>query len=125
MTRLSLLVLAGSALGGLARYWLVIAGAFLLGPDFPWATLLVNVVGSFVIGAVSAATDARADVAVRAFVAVGICGGFTTFSSFSLQTLEMMQAGRMAAALAYAGMSMVLCLASVWAGWALGMLQWG
>lgn len=125
LTRLSLLVAFGSALGGLARYWVGIGVARLLGPSFPWGTLLINVFGSLVIGAAAAATDEREHAAFRAFVMVGICGGFTTFSSFSLQTLDLLQAGRMPAALAYAGLSLGICLLSVWAGWALGTIEWG
>lgn len=125
MTYLSLLVIAGSALGGLARYWLAILVGWALGPSFPWGTLLINVVGSLVIGVAGAATEAREHAAFRAFLMVGICGGFTTFSSFSLQTLELLQAGRAPAALAYAGLSVGLCLVSVWAGWTVGNMEWG
>ena len=125
MAALSAWVLLGSALGGLARYWMAILVGWLLGPSFPWGTLLINVLGSLVIGAAGAATDAREHATFRAFLMVGICGGFTTFSSFSLQTLELLQAGRAPAALAYAGLSFGLCLLAVWAGWALGTLEWG
>ncbi len=113
---LSLYVLAGSALGGLARYWLAIAVAAWLGPAFPWGTLLINVGGSFLIGLAGAASPAPT---TRAFVMVGLCGGFTTFSSFSLQTLDLLQSGRPLPALAYVAASVLLCLLATWAGWAL------
>ena len=130
----SLWVLLGSALGGLARYWLGIAVTALAGPAFPWGTLLINVLGSFVIGVVGAATGENglfevgagsfgrllAVVDLRAFVMVGVCGGFTTFSSFSLQSLELLQGGRQGAAFAYMAASVGLCLLAVWAGWVLG-----
>ena len=121
---LSLLVICGSALGGLARYWAAILMDRLLGPAFPWGTLLVNVLGSLVIGLAASATDARANAAFRAFLMVGVCGGFTTFSSFSLQSLDMLHQGRLAAALAYIGLSVAVCLAAVAAGWQLGRLEW-
>ena len=121
---LSLWVIAGSAIGGLARYWLAIVVAWLLGPSFPWGTLLINVMGSFVIGLAGSATDAREHAAFRAFLMVGICGGFTTFSSFSLQTFELMEAGRSGAALGYIALSVGLCLAAVWAGWMIGRAEW-
>lgn len=117
-------VLLGSALGGLGRYWLGLWIGGITGPGFPWATLLINVVGSFVIGLVAAGTATRGwampPLDLRAFVMVGLCGGFTTFSSFSLQTLELLQAGRQGAALAYTGTSMAVCLLAVWAGSNLG-----
>jgi len=125
LASLSAWVLLGSALGGLARYWLAILVGWLLGPSFPWGTLLINVLGSIAIGAAGAATDAREHAAFRAFVMVGICGGFTTFSSFSLQTFELLQTGRVGAALGYAGLSFALCLLAVWAGWMLGNSEWG
>ena len=121
---LSLWVIAGSAIGGLARYWLAIVVTWLLGPAFPWGTLLINVTGSFVIGLAGSMTDAREHAAFRAFLMVGICGGFTTFSSFSLQTFELMEAGRSGTALGYIALSVGLCLAAVWAGWMIGRAEW-
>jgi len=92
----------------------------LTGPYFPWGTLLINVLGSFVIGWFGAWTGANGAVDVpadiRVFVMVGICGGFTTFSSFSLQTLELLSAGEVMRAGYYVVGSVGLCLVSVWAG---------
>ena len=120
-------VLLGSALGGLARYWLGVLVAGITGAAFPWGTLLINVLGSLVIGLFAAATGERglfsnfgATVDLRAFVMVGLCGGFTTFSAFSLQTLELLQAGRHAAAVFYMLGSVVSCVLAVWMGWMLG-----
>lgn len=130
----SLWVLLGSALGGLARYWLATFVTALTGPNFPWGTLLINVIGGFVIGLFAAAlgdhglfgpalgADGRLSgfVDLRAFVMVGLCGGFTTFSSFSLQSLELLQAERYGPALGYMAGSVLACLVAVWAGWVLG-----
>ena len=121
---LSLLVIAGSALGGLARYWLAILAGRLLGPAFPWGTFAINVLGSLLIGLAGSATHPRDHATFRAFFMVGICGGFTTFSSFSLQTLELVDASRPAAALAYVALSVITCLAGVTLGWHLGRLEW-
>lgn len=121
---LSLWIVAGSALGGLARYWMSVAVAMLAGVGFPWGTLLINVLGSLVIGLVGASTNAQDHANLRAFLMVGVCGGFTTFSSFSLQTLELLQGGRVASALAYIGLSAVVCLLAVWAGWSIGRPGW-
>ncbi|WP_244470617.1 fluoride efflux transporter CrcB [Microvirga massiliensis] len=110
----------GSALGGAARYWCsgMVANAF--GATFPWGTLVVNVVGSFIIGFFGTLTgpDGRMFVPseYRQFVMVGFCGGYTTFSSFSLQTLALMQDGEWGHAGINIGLSVVLCLASVWLG---------
>ena len=120
----SLYVLCGSALGGVARLWLSTWMVQLLGPRLPWGTLLINIVGSFVIGWFGSLTgaDGRLSVSpeIRLFVMVGICGGFTTFSSFSLQTLELLQREDYGWALAYIAGSVLLCLASVTAGYVLG-----
>ena len=119
----SLLVLIGSALGGLARHWVGLGVAAWLGPRLPWATLGINVLGSFVIGLAAAiAADGRAGDAawVQPFVMVGLCGGFTTFSAFSLQTVELLQGGEVGWALAYALGSVALCLLATWAGLAVG-----
>jgi CrcB protein len=110
----------GSALGGMGRYWMALAVARLTGPDFPWGTVLVNILGSFVIGFFGTLTVAGGRLAaspdIRAFVTVGLCGGFTTFSSFSLQTLDLLREGRLGAALWNIGLSVALCLAAVAAG---------
>jgi CrcB protein len=115
-----LLVSIGGALGTAARYWCsgVVANHF--GETFPWGTLIINVSGSFVIGFFATLTgpDGRMFVGteMRQFVMVGICGGFTTFSSFSLQTLNLARDGEMAWALANIGLSVALCLVAVWIG---------
>ena len=120
----SLLVFLGSGLGGLARYWLGIGIGQLTGPRLPWGTLLINVLGSFAIGWFGALTAAGGRLAApaeaRVFVMVGVCGGFTTFSSFSLQSLELLQADEFGWAAAYIAGSVCLCLLSVWAGVLIG-----
>jgi CrcB protein len=110
----------GGALGSMARYGAAGLITGWLGPGFPWGTLLVNVTGSFVIGFFAALTGPEgripASADLRQFVMVGICGGYTTFSAFSLQTLNLIQDGEvMQAGLNVAG-SVALCLAAVWLG---------
>src|SRR4029450_14000782 len=87
----------GSALGGVARYWCTGFAARILGETFPWGTLLVNVLGSFIIGFFATLTgpDGRVfpETPPRQFVMIGLLGGYTTFSSFSLQTLNLVQDG--------------------------------
>jgi CrcB protein len=116
----SLYVAVGGALGSVARYWTGMAAMRLWGEAFPWGTLIINVLGSFIIGAFGTLTlpDGRmpADANVRAFVMVGICGGYTTFSSFSLQTLNLIRSGDAVAAIANVLFSVLLCLAAVTAG---------
>lgn len=110
----------GGAFGSMARAWLAITVARATGPQFPWGTILINIIGSFVIGFFGTLTANDSRFAVpgdfRAFVMVGICGGFTTFSSFSLQTLELMRDGRVAQGLGNVGLSVAFCLLSVAAG---------
>ena len=90
---LYLWVMLGSAVGGGARYWSSGFSARHFGETFPWGTIIVNVAGSFIIGFFATLTgpDGRvmASTETRQFVMVGICGGYTTFSSFSLQTLNL------------------------------------
>ena len=111
-------------MGSLARFWLAAAMTALTGPRFPWGTLLINILGSFVIGLVAAWTMAPARIGmhpdVRIFLMVGVCGGFTTFSAFSLQTLELLQSGAVWPAAGYVVGSVALCLAAVWGGWLVG-----
>ena len=108
-------VALGGALGSIARYWLAIGVAVLTGPYFPWGTLLINIIGSFLIGGYGVWSGAGAHTS-RLFIMVGFCGGFTTFSSFSLQTLELLEAGEVLRAAGYISGSVALCLAGVWAG---------
>lgn len=116
-------VAAGSALGGAARWLLGEAVHALAGTSFPWATLTANVTGSFLIGlyAALAGPDGRllAGPRQRQFVMAGLCGGYTTFSVFSLETLSLAAAGRPGLAGLYVGLSVVLWLIAVWAGWAI------
>ncbi|MSU62870.1 MAG: fluoride efflux transporter CrcB [Pedosphaera sp.] len=113
-------IFLGGGLGSIARF----AGSGFIarhfGETFPWGTLLVNVTGSFVIGCFAALTetDGRWLVApsVRQFVMIGVCGGYTTFSSFSLQTLALARDGEWFKAGANALLSFVLCMVAVWLG---------
>ncbi len=113
-------VAAGGALGTMARYFLsgVVANAF--GETFPWGTLIINVTGSFVIGffGTLSGPDGRLLVSgtTRQFVMVGFCGGYTTFSSFSLQTLNLMNDGEWLYAGGNVVGSVALCLLFVWLG---------
>lgn len=118
-------VAIGGALGTTARYWLSGLAARLIGETFPWGTLLINVTGSFIIGFFATLTgpDGRVFVGstARQFVMIGLCGGFTTFSSFSLQALNLANDGEWLYAGANVAGSVVLCLAAVWAGYALAV----
>jgi CrcB protein len=118
-------IAAGSALGGMARYACANWIGAIWGAAFPYGTLVINVLGSFIIGLFSAlsAPEGRLPVPtdVRLFVTVGICGGYTTFSSFSLQTLALAQDGQVGRAGLNIGGSVVLCLLAVWIGWVAGL----
>ncbi len=110
----------GSALGGLARFALSGLVAHHVGETFPWGTLTVNVLGSFVIGFFATLTspDGRflVGATTRHFVMTGILGGFTTYSSFSLQTLSLARDGEWFRAGANATGTFVLCFIAVWLG---------
>ena len=113
-------VALGSALGGIGRYWCSGLVAERFGGTFPWGTMLVNVVGSFVIGFFATLTgpDGRLLVSpnARQFVMVGICGGYTTFSSFSLQTLGLLRDEEWLLGGLNVVLSVVLCMLAVWLG---------
>lgn len=115
-------VAIGSVLGGSARY---LASVLLQSADhgFPWATLFVNVTGSFVIGFYAAITgsDGRifASARQRQFVMTGFCGGYTTFSAFSLETFQFIRGGHISTGLLNILVSIVAWLIAVWLGYAI------
>ena len=126
MTSTVLIVGFGSALGGMTRFWVSGYINEKAGPVFPWGTMTVNVVGSFVIGLIATLTapEGRWMVsgATRDFAMLGFLGGFTTFSSFSLNTLNLLIDGEWLYAGANAIVSLVACLIAVWAGHTIGKL---
>jgi fluoride exporter len=118
-------VALGSALGGVLRYGVIDAVTAVADPRFPWGTLVVNVSGSLAIGVIAAiaSPDSRIALspALRHTLMGGVLGGFTTFSSFSLQTLVLVQTGEMGAGLLNVLGSVVLCIAACAAGWSAGL----
>lgn len=117
MTHL-LLAAAGGAIGASLRYLTGMAALRLLGPGFPWGTLIVNVTGSFAMGLLIAALarlSAGNDV-WRVFIATGILGGFTTFSAFSLDVAALYERGQLALAASYVMTSVVASILALFAG---------
>ena len=118
----------GGALGSVGRYWLSGLVANRFGETFPWGTLVINVTGSFVIGVIGALTspEGRMDSPSRAFATqflmIGVCGGYTTFSSFSWQTLRLLQDREWLYAGGNVILSVTLCMIAVWLGWLLGSI---
>ena len=118
-----LLVFLGGGLGAAARHGVNRAGLALFGPDFPWGTMVVNIVGSLAMGllvALLAAQPGGASNNLRLFLATGVLGGFTTFSAFSLDALTLWERGQGGAALAYVVASVLLSLSAVGAGFWVG-----
>jgi len=119
-------VAIGGALGSVARFGLdgLISARF--GTTFPWGILVINVTGSFLIGAFAAVSDpdgrVLASPSFRQFLMIGVCGGYTTFSSFSLQTLRFVHDREWLCAGGNILLSLVLCLVAVWLGYALGAM---
>lgn len=114
------LVALGSALGGIARFWLAGIFAQRLGEAFPWGTIVVNVTGCFLIGLADAWMRADGHPALgtgaRQLLMIGLLGGYTTFSAFGLQTLHLIGNGRSGAAAGNVTLSVVACLLAVWLG---------
>jgi CrcB protein len=114
----------GSALGGVARFWCSGLFARQFGETFPWGTLFVNVSGSLLIGVVAALADPNGKLflgeTARVALMAGFLGGYTTFSAFSIQTLTLMQDGQWGPAFANIALSILVCLAAVWAGFTWG-----
>ena len=113
----------GGALGSVLRYFTSLGVARLMGTEFPWGTLLINVAGSFIIGIFAELLALRwnAGQAVRAFLVIGICGGYTTFSSFALDFSVLFERGSHEAAILYAFASVVLSILALFA--AMGLVR--
>ncbi|MDT7935316.1 MAG: fluoride efflux transporter CrcB [Sphingomonadaceae bacterium] len=113
-------IAAGGAIGTLFRYQINLFFTARLGEAMPWGTIIINITGSFIIGLFAALTETGGRLPVppdiRAFILVGFCGGYTTFSSFSLQTLALLQAGEPGRALGNVLLSVAVCLLAVWLG---------
>jgi CrcB protein len=114
------LIFLGGGIGAALRHGVNVVSAEWLGVDFPWGTLIVNVVGSLLIGALAAWFAFRGDAVwtqpLRLFLATGMLGGFTTFSAFSLDFAMLFERGEVASALAYVLASVLLSLGAVFAG---------
>lgn len=115
-----LLVAAGGALGSLARFGVSIAAARWFGLGFPWGTLAVNVIGGLAMGVLAARVTSEHE-SLRLLLGVGVLGGFTTFSAFSLETVRLMEQGAALAAL-YVLASFVLSVGACWLGYSLGRI---
>lgn len=119
----TLLVAAGGALGAVLRYQLGRVVAQLAGPGaaFPWGTLAANVIGSLAMGLLfgwlaRGGVESGSNEALRLLLGVGLLGGFTTFSAFSLEMMQLIERGATGLALAYAGVSVIAGLAALWLG---------
>ncbi len=108
-------VALGGAIGSVARYLVGIGSGRLFGMSFPWGTLIINVTGSFLIGTFIALFATRWDLSqvARVFLTVGICGGYTTFSTFSLDAFYLMERGELLSSAAYMIASVVMSVAAL------------
>jgi CrcB protein len=119
-------VALGGALGSVGRFWINGFVSEKMGATFPWGTLFINIGGSFVIGVIGAVAnpEGRLDSQTRQFATqflmIGVCGGYTTFSSFSWQTLNLVRDREWLYAGGNVVLSVVLCLIAVWLGWLVG-----
>jgi CrcB protein len=114
------LVALGGAIGSVGRFWMASVVARLTGPGFPWGTVGINILGSLLIGWLAGIGLPSRAPHWQAFAMVGVCGGFTTFSAFSLQSFELLRAGRLDLALVNIAVSVGLCLAATVVGFELG-----
>jgi fluoride exporter len=117
--RLFLLICLGGAVGTGARYLLSVGAALLLGPAFPWGTFLVNAIGSFLLGFIMFAGVEASSISptLRLALGTGVMGGFTTYSTFTYETMRYLQVGSVTIAAVYVTATMLVCLAACFAGW--------
>jgi CrcB protein len=117
----TVLIACGGALGSVARYWMGTTVQQLAGGAFPIGTIAVNLLGSLLLGLVMALALERSAIGEdgRALLAIGLCGGFTTMSTFSYETLALLEQGKTAVALGNIGATVLGCVLAVWLGIAL------
>ena len=120
----ALLVALGGSLGSVARYWLGGWFQLVIASQFPAGTLLVNVVGSFIVGVVMALSLERGAISpeVRILLGAGFCGGFTTMSAFSYETLALLDHVSLLTLVAYVSWTLITCIGSAWAGMVAGRM---
>lgn len=116
MIQTLLQVALGGAIGASARYMTNVAAMRLFGPGFPWATVAVNVAGSFLMGAIVVVLAHKDATRMAPFLMTGVLGGFTTFSAFSLDALTLWERGQTTVAAAYVAGSVILSLTAIVAG---------
>lgn len=117
-------VALGGALGASGRYLTGLAAVRLLGPGFPWGTLIVNVLGSFAMGVLVVALAQLSAGRFAPFLMTGVLGGFTTFSAFSLDAITLVQRGQTGLAMGYIAASVALALAGLWLGIVVARAVW-
>ena len=114
----ALAIAVGGAVGSLLRFWLSSGVYALAGRGFPWGTMAVNLLGSFLIGFLSVFMLERVSVGpeVRAGITIGLLGGFTTFSTFSMETINLIEQGDLLKAMLNIVVSVIACVAAAWIG---------
>ncbi len=125
MLKFSMLIFLGSGIGGTCRFWLANCIYHLLGRHFPIGTLFVNVTGSFLMGFLFVLFSERLNIPApfyQPLFLVGLLGGYTTFSSFSIETVNLIQAGNISFAMLNVLLSLLVCLSATWVGIILGRL---
>lgn len=115
----SLYIFFGAGLGGVLRYWISNGIYYILGKSFPYGTLFVNISGCFLMGVLFVLTIERFNSLaspLRALLLIGVLGGYTTFSSFSIETINLIESGQWGSALLNIILSLVICIAATWIG---------
>lgn len=115
----TLLIFLGAGFGGVLRYWVSNGAYLLLGRQFPYGTLVVNISGCFLMGLLFVLTLERLDgigSQLRALLLIGLLGGYTTFSSFSIETINLFESGNWLSAITNVVLSAILCIGAAWLG---------